>query len=43
MLRAVDLFCGAGGSTAGAEASGRVKVVLAVTVIDFQVKERGSA
>lgn len=29
-LRAVDLFCGAGGSTTGAEASGRVKVVLAV-------------
>lgn len=27
---ALDLFCGAGGSTAGAEASGRVKVVLAV-------------
>lgn len=30
MLRAADLFCGAGGSTTGAEASGRVKVVLAV-------------
>lgn len=30
MLRAADLFCGAGGSTTGAEASGKVKVVLAV-------------
>ncbi len=30
MLRGVDLFCGAGGSTTGAEASGRVKVVYAV-------------
>lgn len=29
-LRAVDLFCGAGGSTTGAEQSGHVKVVLAV-------------
>ena len=32
MLKAVDMFCGAGGSTTGAEASGRVKVVLAIVV-----------
>lgn len=30
VLRAVDMFCGAGGSTTGAVASGRVKVVLAI-------------
>lgn len=30
LLRAADLFCGAGGSTTGAEQSGRVKVVYAV-------------
>lgn len=30
MLRAADLFCGAGGSTTGAVASGRVKVVYAL-------------
>lgn len=29
-LRAADLFCGAGGFTTGAEATGRVNVVLAV-------------
>ena len=29
-LRAADLFCGAGGTTTGAEASGFVDVVLAV-------------
>lgn len=27
LLRAADLFCGAGGSTTGAIASGRVQVV----------------
>jgi DNA (cytosine-5)-methyltransferase 1 len=41
-LRAVDLFCGAGGSTEGAEQSGRVKVVLAInhwrTAIDSHTK-----
>lgn len=30
ILQAADLFCGAGGFTTGAEASGRVKVVLAI-------------
>lgn len=30
MLRAADLFCGGGGFTTGAEASGRVKVELAI-------------
>ena len=30
ILEAADLFCGAGGTTTGAEMSGRVKVVLAV-------------
>ena len=30
ILRAADLFCGAGGTSTGAEMSGRVKVVLAV-------------
>ena len=30
LLRAVELFCGAGGTTTGAEQSGRVKVQLAV-------------
>jgi DNA (cytosine-5)-methyltransferase 1 len=30
MLRAIDLFCGAGGTTTGVEQSGRVKVVAAV-------------
>ncbi|MHB8953532.1 MAG: DNA cytosine methyltransferase [Pirellulaceae bacterium] len=30
VLHAADLFCGAGGFTTGAEASGRVKVVLAI-------------
>ena len=30
VLRAADLFCGAGGFTTGAVASGRVQVVLAI-------------
>ena len=33
ILEAADLFCGAGGTTTGAEMSGRVKVVLAVILL----------
>jgi DNA (cytosine-5)-methyltransferase 1 len=37
LLKACDLFCGAGGTTTGAEASGRVNVALAVNHWDTAV------